>query len=126
MAKDIINAENVIGAQSVFEGKLHLKGNLRIDGIYEGDSLHVDSLFVGKDGKVRTKIRANNVMIEGIVIGSIEAKVRAILYPSAKILGDIKTPELIIQNGVVFEGKCRITNDQSASAKELISGLYDK
>jgi hypothetical protein len=43
-----------------------------------------------------------------------------------KILGDIKTPELIIQNGVILEGRCMISNDLKHSAKDLIELEYSK
>ena len=125
MAKDVVNSENVIGEKSFFQGKFRLKGNLRIEGKYEGDSLLVDTVVVGKTGKVKTHIEANHVIVEGIVIGSIKAQVRVMLYPSAKILGDITTPELIIQNGVIFEGKCRITNQQDEAADTMIENLYN-
>ena len=48
------------------------------------------------------------------------------LLPTAKIYGDIKTPELIIQNGVTLEGKCVIASDLRSSAKDLIQSEYDK
>jgi cytoskeletal protein CcmA (bactofilin family) len=46
--------------------------------------------------------------------------------PTAKVYGDIKTPELIIQNGVILEGRCMIANDLRTSARELIEAEYDK
>ena len=46
------------------------------------------------------------------------------LLPTARILGDIRTPELIIQNGVILEGRCIISNDLNQSAKTLIESLY--
>jgi hypothetical protein len=48
------------------------------------------------------------------------------LLPTAKIFGDIKTPELIIQNGVILEGRCVIANDLKASAKDVIEAEYLK
>jgi len=48
------------------------------------------------------------------------------LLPTAKIYGDIKTPELIIQNGVILEGRCMISNDLKHSAKEIIETEYNK
>lgn len=125
MPKEIINSENNIGAKSFFQGRFVLKGNLQVYGKYEGDLLEVDTLFIGKTGKVKTHIKANNVIIEGIVIGSIQANIRVLLYPTARILGNIETPELIIQHGVIFEGKCQITNNPNTSSSELITTLYD-
>ena len=48
------------------------------------------------------------------------------MLPTAKIFGDIKTPELIIQNGVILEGRCVIANDLKASAKDVIEAEYLK
>ena len=125
MARDVSGVENLISEKSLFQGRFALNGNLCIDGKYEGDYLEVDSLLIGKSGKAKTHIIANNVIVEGVVIGSIHARVRVMLYPTAKILGDIETPELIIQNGVVFEGSCKIANDQSQSAGDIVRESYE-
>jgi cytoskeletal protein CcmA (bactofilin family) len=66
------------------------------------------------------------VIVEGIVAGNITARNRVMLLPTSKILGDIKTPELIIQNGVILEGRCMISNDLKHSAKDLIELEYSK
>ena len=80
--------------------------------------------MITKKGKVKTDISATNVVVEGIVIGNIHAKKRVLLAPSAKVLGDIHTPELIIQNGVIWEGKCYIHEDQSINIPEVIEKEY--
>ncbi|MFN3247273.1 MAG: polymer-forming cytoskeletal protein, partial [Leptonema sp. (in: bacteria)] len=77
-------------------------------------------------GKVKTNITASTVIVEGIVIGNIYAKNRVMLMPTARILGDITTPELVIQNGVILEGRCMISNDLKHSAKDYIFAEYDK
>ena len=46
--------------------------------------------------------------------------------PTARILGDIKTPELIIQNGVILEGRCTISNDLKSSARDSIEIEFEK
>ena len=116
---------SAIGQNSKFEGKFAIKGSIRIDGKFEGDVLIVDKIIIGPKGKVRTNIRASSVVIEGILIGNIEAKNRVLLLPSSKILGDIKTPELIIQNGTILEGRCTISHDSEQDAKNLITSLYE-
>jgi len=63
-------------------------------------------------------------VVEGLVIGNIKASTRVMLLPTARILGDIRTPELIIQNGVILEGRCIISNDLNQSARTLIENLY--
>ncbi len=119
-------ANNVIGEHSYFTGRFLINGSLRIDGRFEGKYLQADQLYIGPNGKIKTNINAVSVIIEGMVIGNINASNRVLLMPTAKILGDIKTPELIIQNGVILEGRCTIANDLKSSAKDLIDGEYEK
>ena len=115
---------STIGAQSYFNGRFMVKGALRIDGKFEGEVLEVEQLFVGPQGKVKTNIFANIVNVEGLVIGNIIAKNRVFLHPSSKVLGDITTKELIIQNGVILEGNCKIGNNFSESPRELLLALF--
>ena len=118
---------SIIGENSFFQGKLYVQNDLQIDGKFEGSSLHIDTLTVSKKGKVKSNVKAGNVMIEGIVIGNITAKNSIMLLPSARVLGNIKTSELIIQNGVVLEGKCTILKDDiEKSPEELITKLYEE
>jgi len=99
-------ANNVIGVNSYFTGTFLINGSLRIDGRFEGKYLQAEQLYIGATGKIKTNINAVSVIVEGLVIGNINASSRVLLMPTAKILGDIKTPELIIQNGVILEGRC--------------------
>jgi cytoskeletal protein CcmA (bactofilin family) len=117
---------NVIGENSYFSGKFIINGSLRIDGRFEGRSLQAEQIYVGPHGKIRTNIDAASVIVEGLVIGNINATNRVMLMPSARILGDIKTPELIIQNGVILEGRCTIANDVKIDARDIIETEYDK
>ncbi|MES0488676.1 MAG: polymer-forming cytoskeletal protein [Leptospirales bacterium] len=117
---------STIGPNSYFTGRFYINGSLKIDGKFEGKSLQAEQLYIGVTGKVKTDITANSVIVEGIIIGNITARNRVMLLPTAKIFGDIKTPELIIQNGVILEGRCAISNDLKHSAKELIDSEYGK
>jgi cytoskeletal protein CcmA (bactofilin family) len=115
-----------VGENSYFTGKFHINGSLRIDGRFEGKYLQAEQLYIGQNGKIKTNIEAVSVIVEGMVIGNITATSRVMLMPTARVLGDIRTPELIIQNGVILEGRCTISNDLKSSAKDLISLEYDK
>jgi cytoskeletal protein CcmA (bactofilin family) len=119
-------ASNVIGENSFFSGKFLINGSLRIDGRFEGKYLQADQLYIGPSGKIKTNINAVSVIVEGMILGNINASNRVLLMPTAKILGDIKTPELIIQNGVILEGRCTISNDLKSSAKDLLEVEFEK
>lgn len=117
---------STIGEESFFEGRYAIKGSLRIDGKFEGESLLVDQLMVGAKGRVKTDIIATSVVVEGIVIGNISASRRILLLSTARVLGDLKTQELIIQDGVVLEGKCTISHIEIRDTKMYIESLYNK
>ena len=117
---------SMIGPNSFFTGRFYINGNLKIDGKFEGKSLSAETLYIGVSGKIKTDVTANTVFVEGVVLGNITARNRVMLLPTAKIYGDIKTPELIIQNGVILEGRCIISNDLKHSAKDLIEQEYNR
>lgn len=120
------DSNNVIGEKSFFSGSFNINGSLRIDGRFEGKTLKADQLYIGTDGRVKTTIDAVSVIVEGLIIGNINATSRVLLMPTAKVYGDIRTPELIIQNGVLLEGRCTIANDLRTSAGEVIKAEYEK
>jgi len=105
-------------------GRFHINGSLRVNGRFEGKTLQAEQLYVGATGKIKTNIRAVSVIVEGMIIGNVEASSRVMLLPTARILGNIKTPELIIQNGVILEGQVTITPSQDSSAKEMIESEF--
>ena len=119
-----INADSKIGDKSFFEGRFAVKGSMRIDGKFEGECLLIDQLHIGPSAKVKTDITSVSVVIEGTVIGNITAERRILLLSTARVLGNIKTPELIIQDGVVLEGKCTISHFEIDNTKKYIEDIY--
>jgi cytoskeletal protein CcmA (bactofilin family) len=121
-----VEANSTIGEESFFEGRFAVKGSMNIDGRFEGDILLVDQLQIGRKAKVRTDISATSVVVEGLVIGNISASRRILLLATARVLGDVKTPELIIQDGVVLEGRCTISHFKIDNTKQYIESLYNR
>jgi cytoskeletal protein CcmA (bactofilin family) len=117
---------STIGLDSMFDGRFLVKGNMRIDGTFEGRALLVDQLEVGPKARVKTSISATSVVVEGIVIGNIAASRRILLLATARVLGDLKTPELIIQDGVILEGRCTISHVRIDDTQGYIESLYDR
>ena len=121
-----IEANTTIGENSAFEGRFVVQGNLRIDGTFEGKSLVVDQLQIGEKAKVKTSITASSVVVEGLVIGNVTASRRILLLSTARVLGDLKTPELIIQDGVILEGRCTISHVRIQDTQAYIQSLYER
>ncbi len=119
---DSINS--TIGEGSVFEGKFYISGSLRIDGKFEGEIKTDEELVVGETGKVKTNIDAKSVVVAGTVIGNIKADEEIKLLETGRVLGDIITPALTIQRGVIAQGNIIITGGQKKDVKRIIEESY--
>lgn len=123
--RDNFKANTTIGEDSRFEGRCAVHGNLRIDGQFEGPALQVEQLYVGAAGRVKTEIVANFVVVEGVVVGNISAASRVLLLPSARVMGDLLAPELILQDGAMLDGNCSIGQVHGEDARRMIRDLWD-
>lgn len=95
-----------LGRGSRIEGTLTFQGSVRIDGQVEGKVEAKDTVIVGDSASVVAQINAGTIIIKGSVTGDLTAGKRVELRSPARVLGNIVTPSLIIQDGVVFEGHC--------------------
>jgi cytoskeletal protein CcmA (bactofilin family) len=101
---------SIIGRGCKFNGMVEVQeGTLRIDGEFEGTITCPDTLIIGKDGKVKAEIKVKNAVIGGKVTGNIDAKDKIELQAGSHVQGDIKTSRLVIDEGVFFEGACKMS-----------------
>jgi cytoskeletal protein CcmA (bactofilin family) len=100
----------LLGAGSVFEGKLHFEGQVRIDGTFTGEITTTDLLVIGEGAKVAATINCGSVEVKGDITGNINASESIILRTTAKVQADIYAPSLVVDKGAVFEGNSRMTS----------------
>ncbi len=114
----------VIGEGSVFNGRFYVNGSILIEGKFQGDIRTDDQLIVGPTGKVKTDIVARRVTVAGTLIGNITASEEVSLLHTGKVLGNISTPKLIVEPGVVTDGMVTITSGQTDDAKKVIEESF--
>ena len=95
----------VIGSTAHFKGSVTSDGNLRIDGIFEGDLHIAGNLIVSESGKVVADISAQNVSVSGAVKGTIEASGRLEILSTGRVWGDISVAAFLIDEGGFFRGQ---------------------
>ena len=106
---------SIIGKGCKVKGTVEVKdGTLRIDGEFEGNINCPDTLVIGKDGKVKAEITVKNAVVGGLVTGNINAKDKIELQSGSRLQGDITTSRLVIDEGVFFEGACKMSPDQKS------------
>ena len=96
------------GKNSLFEGKMTSEGIFRLDGKVEGEIFHRGTLIIGETAVIKGKLEVNALILNGRVEGEVTAKERAEIDSSGKLYGTIFTPILVIQEGGILEGNCRM------------------
>lgn len=104
----------VIDQGCEFEGKLCFYGTVRINGVFKGEIFTPDTLVIGEDARVQGQIDAGVVIISGEVTGTIRAKHRVEVHRPAVFRGDIHTPSLSVDDGVIFEGSSRMVRSSNS------------
>ena len=95
----------LLGRGASFEGKLTFEGTVRIDGRFKGEVFSDDVLVIGEGAIVEAEIDVGEIIVQGTVIGNIKAKRAIEVHAPGRIKGDIHTPSLQIDKGVMFEGR---------------------
>ncbi|HEX8920465.1 MAG TPA: polymer-forming cytoskeletal protein [Pyrinomonadaceae bacterium] len=108
-----------VGGGTVLTGEAVFKGMLRVDGHLTGHiSSEKGTLIVSSGGRVDANINVAIAKINGIVNGDVIATERLEFGRTAQVYGDIQTPILIIEQGAVFEGNCRMSPATDGDGKE--------
>ena len=96
----------LLGRGATFEGKLTFENTVRIDGRFKGEVFSDDILVVGEGAIVEAEIDVGEIIVQGTIIGNIKAKRSSEIHAPGRVKGDLITPSLQIDKGVVFEGRC--------------------
>ena len=97
-----------VGEEVTFKGMIRYQGTVRVDGHLEGEIYSDGNLIIGQKAVVTAKIEAGTVTCQGRITGEIVAKVRVKLLSPAIIDGNITTPLLSMDEGVMFNGSCNM------------------
>lgn len=100
----------IIGAGVILEGKLSSNGNIRVDGSINGDITANGNVTIGETGEISGEIKAEVISIGGRVVGSINAKEKAVLESKAILKGDIITKILVVEAGAIFDGNSKMSD----------------
>lgn len=106
----------LIGSGTICEGKLHAEGSTRIDGEIKGDVEVKGSLIVGSTGKIEGNTKADNVFLAGEIHGNIDSSEgKTEISDTGKVVGDITTKAIVIDENAVFDGKCSMTSKEGTT-----------
>src|SRR6185503_6553849 len=109
-----------VGSGTAITGEATFKSLLRIDGKFSGRvASPTGTLIVGAGGVVDANIEVSIATILGTVNGDIIATQRIELGRAGKLNGNIQTPSLMIEQGAMFEGSCKMIQQKAANEKPV-------
>lgn len=103
-----------ISTSITVKGDIIGESDVRIAGSIIGTVSITGDLIVEKTGVVEGEVKVNNATIAGTIKGNIECIEKLTLESTSKFIGNIKTKQLIIENGAFFQGGCVMPSNESA------------
>jgi len=120
------NAINIIGVGTEITGDINTNGDMRVDGVLNGNIITEGKLVVGETGKVKGEVDCKNSEVLGMIEGKIKVKELLSLNSSARIYGDMITKKLSIEPGAVFTGNCNMNEEALSDVKSTQSKESEK
>jgi cytoskeletal protein CcmA (bactofilin family) len=104
----------VLGKSVIVKGQIFSREDLTIDGEVEGTvELQEHRLTIGPNGKVLASIKAREVVVLGTVHGNVETTDKIDIRKEAKLVGDIRTARIVIEDGAYFKGSIDIVRAEA-------------
>lgn len=127
MARDIKEGRlsGYVGNGTILTGETSFQAMLRIDGHLTGRiASESGTLIVGATGRVDANVAVASAIISGTVNGDVVATEKLELTRSARVIGNVQTPRLVIEDGAIFEGSSSMLKAKEASDKRTAKAEY--
>jgi cytoskeletal protein CcmA (bactofilin family) len=106
----------MLGKSVIVKGQIFSREDLTIDGEVEGTvELQEHRLTVGPNGRVSATIKAKEICVIGSLTGNVEASEKIDIRKDAKLVGDIRTARIVIEDGAYFKGNIDIIRTPAAA-----------
>lgn len=104
-----------IGKSVLIKGTIMSREDLYLDGEFEGGvELQEHRLTIGPNGRVQANVKAREIVIIGTIHGNVEASEKIEVRKEAKLVGDIRTARIVIEDGAYFKGSIDIIKQEPA------------
>ena len=102
------NSKNILNSDVELKGTLKFAGELTFDGKLDGDINSDGVLNLGDNAVVKGNLNVNAVVLRGKINGNVTAKEKIEIKAKTELFGDIRSPKLVIEEGVTFVGKSEV------------------
>lgn len=112
--KDDYQLNGLLDRGCSFEGKLTFDGTVQINGDFRGEVLSDGTLVVGAEAHINARIQVDTLIVDGSIQGIVEAKRKIELHRGSRLMADIMTPALVVEEGALFQGQSRMLEEGRA------------
>ncbi|HPQ80331.1 MAG TPA: polymer-forming cytoskeletal protein [bacterium] len=113
--KDEYQLNGLLDRGCSFEGKLTFDGTVQINGDFRGEILSDGTLVVGSEAHINARVQVDTLIVDGSIQGIVEAKRKIELHRGSRLMADIVSPALVIEEGAVFQGQSRMLEEAQDS-----------
>ena len=117
MRKNETQISTIIGMNAECGGDFKAEVTIRIDGTVNGNVTVTDTVIVGASGCINGDINAKKVIIGGEVYGNLNVPEKVELTSTARVIGDITTGGLVIDEKAIFQGRCDMNQDAGKKSR---------
>lgn len=124
MARDIKEGRlsGFVGHGTTLTGETEFHAMLRVDGHLIGTvTSESGTLIIGTNGQVDANITVAAAMINGTVNGDVVATEKLQLGRTARVMGNIHSPRLIVEEGAILEGSCSMLKARETQEEEAVA-----
>ncbi len=108
-----------LGKNVTVKGQIFAREDLTIDGEVEGTvECHEHRLTIGPNARVQAGLKAREIIIQGSIQGNVDATDKIDIKKEAKLVGDIKTSRIVIEDGAYFKGSIDISKAAAAKSPQ--------
>lgn len=112
-----------LGKNVTVKGQIFAREDLTIDGEVEGTvECHEHRLTIGPNARVQAGLKAREIVIQGSIQGNVDATDKIDIKKEAKLVGDIKTSRIVIEDGAYFKGSIDISKPNAAKPQTQAAG----
>jgi cytoskeletal protein CcmA (bactofilin family) len=111
--------EAFLGKNTSFEGKMSFEGMVRLDGKFDGEIFSGDILIIGEMAIVNAKIKVGTLLVDGKFTGNVHARDKIEIHSTGELNGNINTPALVIKEGGIFDGTCKMDKGAEEAAPKV-------
>jgi len=100
---------------SEIEGSYTCSGTVTLHATVRGQIKAADTLIVGEQAVIHATVQAATLIVYGVIIGNVTASERLEIKANARVTGDVTAPIVVLEEGAVHDGHCRMTQPETQS-----------